>query len=146
MLRFWSKVEKTGGCWLWRAGCNSWGYGQLNVKTEDGRRTMRAAHRVAWELKKGPIPAGACVLHRCDVRACVNPNHLFLGTRADNSADMAAKGRQSRGSLRPKAKLSDERVREIRGDSRSSYELAKVCGVGRTTIQKARAGTTWRHV
>jgi hypothetical protein len=89
--RFWAKVEKTDSCWPWRAGVNK-EYGEFNF----GNNWMRQAHRVAWELTHGPIPDGLCVLHKCDVPLCVNPDHLFLGTKLDNVRDMIAKGRAYR--------------------------------------------------
>lgn len=93
--RFWNKVDKSGGpdaCWLWTLGKVS-GYGSFKVK-----RKYLLAHRVAWTLTNGKIPHdgsyhGICVLHRCDVRTCCNPNHLFLGTAADNNTDKKNKGR-----------------------------------------------------
>ena len=86
--RFWDKVKKTPACWVWAGVTFRNGYGQF------GRHSL--AHRIAWELMYGPIPAGLCVLHRCDNPPCVRPDHLFLGTVADNNHDMCAKGRNGR--------------------------------------------------
>jgi HNH endonuclease len=88
--RFWKKVDKRTKteCWLWLAALN-YGYGFFSPKT--GRTVY--AHRFVWELVNGPIPHGLCVLHKCDVRSCVNPNHLFLGTNQDNTTDAKRKGR-----------------------------------------------------
>lgn len=83
-----TQPEPTTGCMLWIRSTDTNGYGMLCV---DGRK--RKAHRVAWELANGPIPAGLHVLHRCDTPACVNPAHLFLGTHTDNMRDCSAKGR-----------------------------------------------------
>lgn len=76
------------GCWIWMAGVYGPGYGKFYFMGHD-----QGAHRVAWKLFRGPIPDGMCVLHRCDVRSCVNPNHLFLGTKKENAMDMVSKGR-----------------------------------------------------
>jgi hypothetical protein len=88
-LRFWAYVNKTDTCWLWAGPTfRSSGYGRFNINREH-----LAAHRVAWELTNGPIPAGLFACHHCDVRQCVRPDHLFLGTQADNVRDMFVKGR-----------------------------------------------------
>ena len=97
--RFWEKVDKNGPihpvlgtrCWLWTANINPvTGYGQFSLTHSTGTRV----HRLAWELTNGPITGGLCVLHSCDNKPCVNPGHLFLGTKLDNTQDMIAKGRR----------------------------------------------------
>lgn len=95
---FWQSVSIGHGsaCWSWTRAVHTSGYGWLRW-----RGTERKAHRVAWELINGPIAGadeyhGVCVLHKCDNRKCINPEHLFLGTHAANMADMVSKGRASR--------------------------------------------------
>lgn len=102
--RFWSKVEKTEGCWLWRAGHSARGYGCFaRTPTQICR-----AHRVAYELTYGPIPAGLYVCHHCDNRNCVRPDHLYLGTQHDNMRDRSLRDHHNA------AKLTTEQVREMR--------------------------------
>lgn len=97
--RFWSKVDKRGECWRWTAAVDSDGYGQIGVGSRsDGTKTVAKAHRVAWILSGREIPPGACVLHSCDNRACVRPDHLWVGSQLDNIEDMRKKGRSPSGS------------------------------------------------
>lgn len=86
--RFWSKVARGDGCWKYLGKIRPDGYGRFKVK-----RDYRMAHRVAWTIVNGDIPDGLNVCHHCDVRDCVRPDHLFVGTQADNIHDMWAKGR-----------------------------------------------------
>lgn len=133
--RFWKKAEASSpnGCWEWTACKDNHGYGRIGY---DGMPV--GAHRVAWILTRGPIPAGMSVLHACDNPACINPLHLFLGTRADNIADMVSKGRHRSGIGRGSAKFTAEKVRAIRLDvergATNKSEVARRHGVSRTHI------------
>lgn len=158
--RFWSKVDRSGECWIWTAGKASFGYGSF----WDGSRHVRS-HRFAFERENGPIAEGLCVLHRCDQPACVRPDHLFLGTRDDNMADMVNKGRQASGERTgaclyperralgerlPQARLTDDLVRSIRDRYRTGTvlqrQLAEEFGVNQSTISLVVRGSTWGHV
>lgn len=149
--RFWSKVDKRGPdeCWNWTATLNNRGYGQLG---ENARLVY--AHRVSWKLNAGPIPAGVCVLHRCDNRPCVNPAHLFLGTQADNMADMARKGRADRlrkakGEQCWNARLSVGDVSYIRSPAvvgLTDKDLSRYFGVSEATVNHARSGRSWKSI
>lgn len=86
--RFWPRITKSDGCWIWPGAKNADGYGDVAILG-----TKRKAHRLAWEVTKGPIPEGLFVCHKCDNPPCVNPDHLFVGTNSDNMRDMSSKGR-----------------------------------------------------
>ena len=147
--RFWSKVAPADerGCRLWQASVFAAGYGQFVVGSDDERTTL-LAHRVAWELGNGLIPAGMCVLHHCDVKLCCTIEHMFLGTLADNMADKVAKGRQARGEGYGFARLTEADVREIRqvGRAERQVDLASRFGVQQTTISRVLRRDTWAHV
>lgn len=96
--RFWAKVQRSAGCWLWQGSqLGRDGYGQFVAQAGPGKAGQKHlyAHRVAWILARGPLPAGAFVCHHCDNPTCVNPDHLFVGTHTDNMQDASAKGRLS---------------------------------------------------
>lgn len=105
--RFWDRVtfEPNSGCWLWTGNCKPTGYGELGVTDYPGAKSKKvSSHRYSYELHNGSIDDGLCVLHRCDVRCCVNPDHLFLGTKKDNYDDAVSKGRNHTNSKRSRCK------------------------------------------
>jgi hypothetical protein len=132
-------------CWPWTAYENIYGYGQFY---HGG--SYHPAHRVVYEQETGPIPAGMSVLHRCDNPICVNPNHLFLGTQAENVQDCIKKGRNNRGERNGMAKLNAELVSEIR----KAYEegiggymkLGKRFGLPSGTIRNVIKRKRWSHL
>lgn len=142
--RFWAKVDKTGECWLWTGAIGDVGYGNFYVG--GGRRAPihKRAHVVAWELEHGPVPPGFCVLHECDNRRCVR--HLFLGTKAENSADMVEKRRSATGLRNGGAKLSDLQVRAIRSVTGTQAEIAARYGVSQSLVSLIRLGKIHRLV
>ena len=143
--RFEDKIipEPNSGCHLWCAGCTHDGYGRF-------RRTGKPelAHRVAYELYTGKIPNGMCVLHRCDVTFCCNPDHLFLGTLRDNMYDMATKCRKAIlvGEDNARAKITEAAVRDIRKRLLKQSNYADRYGIDQTTISKIQLRKTWKHI
>lgn len=136
--------EPNSGCWLWTASNDgSWGYGVVTVGSRtDGTRRHEKAHRLSYELHYGAIPAGMRVLHKCDVPACINPLHLFLGTDADNAADKARKGRAAK-------KLTAEkvvRIREMATAGMRHADIGKQFGVEQTSVSAIVRRDFWRHV
>lgn len=151
IARFWAKADKAAGadaCWAWTAYRDRAGYG--TVRHGSQRRKVKA-HRLALMLSGLDVPAGACVLHRCDNPGCVNPAHLFIGTQVDNVADMVAKGRSARqrGERNGIAKLRSEQIVEIRrlaatGVSRA--EIGRAFGVDHSSVSKIVTRKRWAHV
>ena len=130
------------GCWPWTGARTRGGYGQ--VWQAGGRKTgirWVYAHRIAYELATGPIPAGRNVLHRCDNPPCCRPDHLFVGTHADNMADMSSKGRAAM----PNAKLSEADVAAIRSSAgETQTSLAERYGVTQSAISRILHGKRWK--
>jgi hypothetical protein len=150
--RFWEGLLKPQGCWLFDGAKEINGYGYLKNPLGDSPKFI-TAHRLAWILKNGPVPDGLRVLHKCDVRACCNPGHLFLGTDADNNADKRAKGRGAAGERSWSATTTDEVVLEIRRlykktavNKGNGPELAKKFGLSLATVQNIVARRTWKHL
>lgn len=151
--RFWAKVDKQGPdeCWEWRSSLNSKGYGRISM----GKTDQMFAHRLSYELHFGPIPDGLLVCHRCDNPPCVNPSHLFTGTRSDNMLDCSQKGRHgarqhperlSRGINRPAAKLTNAAVVEIRKASGTHREIASRFSISHGVVGRIRRRKIWTHV
>lgn len=145
---FWAHANKTETCWLWEGACNIYGHGVFSLDSEH-KGTRTGAHRAAWILTYGEIPVGYVVCHRCDVPACINPEHLFLGTQADNIADKVSKGRQARGETHGQAKLTENQVKTIKKAIVAGYEnreISKVFLVSRSLISLIRHNKIWSHV
>jgi hypothetical protein len=162
--RLMAKVSaQPDGCWLWTGTKNSAGYGTIGLgRKADGKDFV---HRVAFRIFKGDIPSGMCVCHRCDVRLCVNPHHLFLGTYLDNSVDAATKGRiptgptwptdartanRVRGQSHGQAKLNENQVLRILSmffvRRKSKAWIARQFGVCPATVRNIVSGRNWSHL
>ena len=142
--RFWSYVDKTSSCWLWTGCKTSFGYGSCYNGSFNPllkRKARIGAHRVSYEIHYGKIPAGMCVLHKCDVPACVNPNHLFLGTKLDNMIDKENKNRGNH-----KTKLTPDVVLKIRLSNSTQREIAKQYDISQSAVSMIKNGLRWSNV
>lgn len=147
--RFWEKVNKSGECWEWTAAVDDSGYGRLIID-----RKVHRAHRLSWQFEHGPIPDGLHVLHRCDNPACVNPEHLFLGTHQENMVDKTRKGRAITRGLpgedHPQSKLTESDIRTIRRlYATGEWTLERIAnrfGVTFSNVGMIVRRDTWNHV
>ena len=144
---FWSHVTINGlkECWEWVGPKTRDAYGIVSFPN----KKRRVAHRVLWAYLRGLIPVGKLLCHDCDNPACVNPLHIFVGTYADNSADMKMKGRSARGEKAPRSKLTEKAVLEIRekrNQGSSTYALAAGYNVTRQTVIAIIHRRTWKHI
>lgn len=159
-----ASVERGPKCWLWTGGLSSNGYGKLS---DDNGRTV-GAHRLSYEIARGPIPEGLFVLHKCDVRNCVRPSHLFLGTQKQNMEDKVFKGREARGerhgsktrpktrpettqkgSRNPASKLTEAEVKAIRSYASSGARqtsIAAMFGITQALVSLIVRREAWKHV
>lgn len=138
-----SRLDAATGCIIYTGYIADTGYGLICIAAK-----TRSTHRLAWELKHGPIPKGGVICHRCDTPACINVDHLFLGTHQDNVADMVAKGRSARGDRvgRGRAKLSRDQVLAIRTDERMHHVIAQDYGIRRESVGNIKRRLTWKHL
>lgn len=138
--RFWLKVRQSDGCWEWIGWRMRQGYGVLSRSGSRGSLKRVLAHRLSWEIHNGPIPDGLFVCHHCDNPPCVRPDHLFLGTNADNMADLASKNLSRRGTLAPDV------VRAIRAAQGPIRAIGQRFGVPFSNVSRIRRGELYRWV
>ena len=143
--------KETTDCWTWN-GCfrKKDGYSQMEIVGEDGLRLLRTAHQASWLIHKGAcVEKGLVLRHTCDNKACVNPHHLIPGTQRENVQDMISRGRNAKGEGCPQAKLTAEKVKQIRQratEGESYASIARDFEVGRSQIGRICKGERWKHV
>jgi hypothetical protein len=140
--------EPNSGCWLWVGGEQRYGYGSFRLNKKG-----HMAHKFSYEMYKEKVPDGMVILHKCDVTACVNPDHLEVGTQADNLKDMHDRGRNNQpfGDHHSNATLTSDKVREIKIALRdkkyvSFVSLAKSYGITASALYEIRIGKNWKQI
>lgn len=136
-----TQPEPNSGCLIWTGATNSKGYGYIWFGGN-----LIGAHRFAWQREYGKITDNSQVLHKCDVRSCVNVDHLFLGTIAENMADRDAKGRVAFGEKHGNSTLTKKEVLEIRRDKRSGSKIAADYGISHQNVSRIKLKQLWAHV
>lgn len=138
-------ADPNSGCWLWTGALTHNGYGHMQPVSGEWR-----AHRVSWVLHRGPIPSNLQVLHKCDVRSCVNPDHLFLGTNQENRTDMWKKDRGAKGESAGTSRLTNQEVRQLRdlfsSGQQTQAELCRKFNVVGATVCNIIHRKTWKHI
>jgi hypothetical protein len=153
LKRLIDRIELAGPdeCWLWKGAKTGLGYGNV-CETIDGKKRWRGAHKLMYELTKGPVPPGKCVCHSCDVRLCCNPAHLWVGSHRDNTRDMMTKGRQrmlgTRGEQSGNSKLTEAQVREILSIGRTmrQVDVASRFGISQVQVSRLLRRESWAHL
>jgi len=163
--RFWAKVSKNGPvpkhmkhlgkCWVWTACRFTTGYGWISASKKPGDKTFGIhAHVGSWLINFGPIPTGKCVLHDCDNKLCVNPKHLWIGTKKENTQDMISKGRlvigkKYKGEENGSSKLTESQVKQIRGLRESGETIVSIglkFGISHPLVSQICLRNIWKHI
>lgn len=148
--RFWSQVDKSSECWIWVGNANNKNYGVFNHSTVNGKRMRMFAHRMSYSLVYDDLSEEVVLCHKCDNSLCVRPDHLFVGTQAENMKDMVSKGRSLRGMKNHNNKLTEEQVQAIRLEyalGELGYTLlGRRYGVTGKVIRDIIKGYTWRYL
>ena len=148
--RLFRHVEKTDSCWNWTGRLVGKGYGRVGLGGAGAKEIL--AHRLSYQMHKGPIPEGMVVMHKCDNPRCVNPDHLDAGTQSQNIKDAFSRGRKlmptkkARGEECGASKLMEADVLNIRESKLSFSKLAAAYGVNKSTIERIKYRKTWRHI
>ena len=144
--RFNAKWHEEGDCWIWTGATSAKGYGEIKIPKT---RRQIPAHRLSYVIHRGQIPEGKCVLHRCDTPGCVNPAHLFIGTKLDNSLDMVSKMRHCYGERQGSHKLTEKEVLDIHRLLKlgvKQTEIAAMFGIQQMQVSRIKRGERWKHI